>query len=74
MVILLICVEALVAFALVLDENYTLSDLRARIAENLSLAEGAAADLVLTYERDGVLCTIKDGTWNVGPLCALSLG
>jgi hypothetical protein len=70
MVVLLIHPGALRSFALVLDEKDTLSELRLRIAKKLSLAEGAAADLVLEYELDGVLRrTLEDGAW----ICSIIL-
>jgi hypothetical protein len=62
------------SFALVLEEKDTFSGLRSSIAEKLSLAEGAANDFVLKYERDGVLYTLYNGAWNFGPLCASRFG
>jgi hypothetical protein len=69
MVVLSIEPGAFDTFALVLDEKDSLSGLRSSIAEELSLAEGAAADFVLKYELDGNLVTLEDGAW----ICSIIL-
>jgi hypothetical protein len=69
MAVLSIHPGALKSFALVLDEKDTLSELRSSIAKDLSLAEGAAADLVLKYELDGVVYILEDDAW----ICSIIL-